>query len=67
VLLQVVKRLTGMASREESGLFELYKQVCMDDGAVAVTCTQSLRLQVEIPSKLKALIEKLEGEHDDSD
>ena len=56
-----------MASREESGLFELYKQVCTDDGAVAVTCTQSLRLQVEIPSKLKALIEKLEGEHDDAD
>jgi hypothetical protein len=39
----------------------------VDDGAVAVTCTQSLRLQVEIPSKLKALIEKLEGEHDDAD
>jgi hypothetical protein len=67
MLLQVVKRLTGMASREESGLFELYKQVSMDGGAVAVPCTQSLHFQVEIPSKLKALIEKLEGELDDAD
>ena len=31
-VLQVVKRLTGMASRDESELFDRYKRVSISDG-----------------------------------
>ena len=60
---QVVKRLTAMASHEESDLFDLYSKVsCLVESYSHVR--HLLHLQVEIPTGSKAHIEELEGERD---
>ena len=64
---QVGNRLNGIASHDESDLFELCKQVCSAMTGGARVFHTLLRLQVELPAGLKAHIEELEGERNEEE